>query len=197
MAKLLDRTDGIFFSRWLRSPLKTASIVPSGAALGRLMAREIDPRRPGIVVELGAGTGPITLALLATGLPPERLVVVEKDGVLHRFLEERFPGLLILRDDAANLDKRLAERGIARVAAVVSSLPFLVLGEGQQRAILAAAHALLDEDGAFIQYTYGPKTPVRRELLEAWGWTATRVGIAWLNVPPAVVWRFKKRATSG
>jgi phosphatidylethanolamine/phosphatidyl-N-methylethanolamine N-methyltransferase len=194
MAKLLDKTDGVFFARWLRNPRSTASIVPSGAALARLMARQIDPRRPGIVVELGAGTGAITVALLGTGLAPERLIVVERDGVLHRLLQKRFPNLLILRDDAANLGARLADRGIDRVAAVVSSLPFLAMGERQQRTVLAEAHALLDDTGAFIQYTYGPKSPVRREMLEQWGWMATRVGTAWLNVPPAVVWRFTKRA---
>ena len=197
MAKLLDKADGIFFARWLRNPLKTGSIVPSGAALGRLMARQIDLGRPGKVVEIGAGTGAITLALLDSGLAAERLIVVERDGVLHGLLERRFPQLLVLRADAADLRPPLAERGIARVAAVVSSLPFLAMGERQQKAVLAEAKALLEDDGAFIQYTYGPKSPVRRELLEAWGWRATRVGTAWLNVPPAVVWRFSKRPQPG
>src|SRR5208282_5048582 len=118
MARLLDKTDGIFFARWLRNPRTTASIVPSGAALVRLMARQIDPRRPGIVVELGAGTGVITAALLAAGLPAERLIVIERDEVLHRLLQKRFPELLVIRDDAANLRAQLRERGIERVAAV-------------------------------------------------------------------------------
>ena len=197
MAKLLDKTDGIFFARWLRNPLKTASIVPSGAALGRLMAQQLDPNRPGVVVELGAGTGAITLALLAAGIAPERLIVVERDQVLHRLLEQRFPGLLVLCDDAANIHPHLAEHGVSQVAAVVSSLPFLAMGERQQKAVLDEVLPLLDDQGAFIQYTYGPKSPVRRELLAEWGWRATRVGTAWLNVPPAVVWRFTKRPGSG
>jgi len=194
MAKLLDRTDGVFFARWLRNPLKTGSIVPSGVALGRLMASQIDPHGSGIVVEIGAGTGAITLALLAAGVAPERLIVVERDGVLHRLLERRFPALAVLRADAATMRHELAARGIRRAAAVVSSLPFLAMGERQQKAVLADAGALLDDDGSFIQYTYGPKSPVRREMLEEWGWRATRVGTVWLNVPPAVVWRFSKRA---
>ncbi|MFI4988098.1 MAG: class I SAM-dependent methyltransferase, partial [Alphaproteobacteria bacterium] len=193
MARLLDKTDGIFFTRWLRNPRTTASIVPSGAALVRLMARQIDPRRPGIVVELGAGTGVITAALLAAGLPVERLIVVERDEVLHRLLQKRFPELLVIRDDAANLGAQLRERGIERVAAVVSSLPFLAMGERAQCAVLAESRALLDDSGAFVQYTYGPKSPVRREKLAEWGWQATRLGTAWLNLPPAVVWRFTKR----
>ncbi len=195
MARLLDKTDGIFFARWLRNPLKTASIVPSGAALARLMARQIDPQRPGMVVELGGGTGAITAALLATGLPAERLMVVERDGVLYRLLQKRFPNLAIVRCDAASLGQALRERGIERLAAVVSSLPFLAMGERQQAAVLAESRALLDDSGAFIQYTYGPKSPVRREKLAEWGWRAMRVGTAWLNVPPAVVWRFTKRAS--
>jgi phosphatidylethanolamine/phosphatidyl-N-methylethanolamine N-methyltransferase len=193
LPRLLDKADGIFFGRWLRHPLVTASVVPSGAALARLMAHQVDRSRLGVVVELGAGTGPITAALLESGVPPERLVVVERDHIFHRHLSERFPEVLLIRDDAANLGARLTERGIDGVTHVISSLPMLAMGERQQRAVLDQAAGLIDGSGVFIQYTYGPKSPVHRRNLTEWGWHAVPVGTAWLNLPPATVWRFTKR----
>src|ERR1700755_1948219 len=79
VGKLLTKTDGVFVARWLRHPLSTASVVPSGARLSKLMARQVDLARPGVVVELGGGTGSITEAILAVGVAPENLVVFERD----------------------------------------------------------------------------------------------------------------------
>ena len=55
----------LFFASWLRAPFKVASIVPSSRHLGAAIADQIDPAHPGWVVELGAGTGPVTERLLA------------------------------------------------------------------------------------------------------------------------------------
>src|ERR1700682_2858314 len=64
-----------FLSTWLQSPLKTGALSPSGAALPKARAAEIDPSVPGPVVELGPGTGPVTEAILARGIMPQRLFV--------------------------------------------------------------------------------------------------------------------------
>jgi phosphatidylethanolamine/phosphatidyl-N-methylethanolamine N-methyltransferase len=193
MPKLLAKEDGIFFARWLRSPLRTASVMPSGAALARLMAREVDPSRPGAVLELGGGTGVITAAILARGLEPSRLFVIERDPVFHRLLTRRFPGVTIMRDDAENLKSRLEARGVERLAAVVSGLPMLAITRLQQKAILQQCFALLERTGSVIQFTYGPDSPISRRRLADWGLTVEPVGRAWLNLPPATVWRFKRR----
>lgn len=193
MARLLNKADGIFLSRWLRDPLGTAAVVPSGADLAKLVARQVAPSRPGMVVELGGGTGVITEALLAAGVPPNQLIVIERDEVLYRLLRARLPRVALIRDDAVNLRARLAEHGITAASAVVSSLPFLSMSERQRRAVLEQARALLDEDGRFVQFTYGPNCPVPRRKLEEWGWQARAMGTAWMNLPPATVWRFTKR----
>ena len=41
------------------------------------MAEQVDPRRPGPVIELGPGTGAVTEALIERGMSTERLVLVE------------------------------------------------------------------------------------------------------------------------
>ena len=54
------------------------------------MAARVDTARTGLVVELGGGTGVITAALLARGVAPERLVVVEQSPALAAHLRQRF-----------------------------------------------------------------------------------------------------------
>ena len=59
-----------FIRSWIGKPLTTGAVTPSGRALARTMAAYIDPSRPGPVIELGPGTGPVTEALLAQGIDP-------------------------------------------------------------------------------------------------------------------------------
>src|SRR6516225_5658874 len=59
-----------FIRCWIERPLTTGAVTPSGRALARTMASYIDPSRPGPVIELGPGTGPVTAALLAQGIDP-------------------------------------------------------------------------------------------------------------------------------
>src|SRR2546422_6212896 len=68
-----------FIRSWIEKPLTTGAVTPSGRALARTMAAYIDPSRPGPVIELGPGTGPVTEALLAQGIDPSRLILVEFD----------------------------------------------------------------------------------------------------------------------
>ena len=75
-----------FFGQWLRNPRSMASVTPSGRQLARLMATAMPPGSRS-VVELGAGTGAITDALLRHGIQPQALLAVEMNPVLHRLLQ--------------------------------------------------------------------------------------------------------------
>ena len=82
-----------FGSELLNNPRPVGSAVPSSRFLARRMAGLI-PRSPrGYVVELGAGTGAITAALLARGIPPERILSVERSETMVKLLKRRFPFL--------------------------------------------------------------------------------------------------------
>jgi phosphatidylethanolamine/phosphatidyl-N-methylethanolamine N-methyltransferase len=87
--KLIDRisarppTEGwLYFRRFLKHPARLASLTPSSQALGRAVAQQVRRSDDEYVVELGCGTGAITRALLAAGVPPERLIAVDVDGEL-------------------------------------------------------------------------------------------------------------------
>ena len=56
-----------FFRSWVADPLRVGAVAPSGDSLSRLITQEIRPS-DGPVLELGAGTGTFTRALLARGI---------------------------------------------------------------------------------------------------------------------------------
>jgi len=153
----------LFLKRWLRRPLAMGAVMPSGRLLAAAMAKTtkavLEGRR-GHVVELGAGTGEVTKALLAAGIAPERLVLVERDPEFAAFLRRHFAGPRIVEGDAARLPRLLADHGIAPLAAVVSSLPLLSLPAEVVNGIVGGVFEALPRGAALVQFTYGPKPPV-------------------------------------
>jgi phosphatidylethanolamine/phosphatidyl-N-methylethanolamine N-methyltransferase len=179
----------VFFRSMMANPKRVGAVLPSGAPLARLMASHVPLDDASPVVEIGAGTGVVTAALLEAGVPAKQLYVLELDAGLHRFLRENFPGASVLRGDAARMHTLLPHDIVGKVSTVVSSLPLRPMNRATQRAIVDAAFSVLRPGGSFIQYTYPPFSPLPyREF----GLKAERLGRVWLNVPPAAVWRFTK-----
>lgn len=181
----------LFLSRWANAPLQVGSVAPSGRALGRAMAAEL-PERYQVCVELGGGTGSLTQALLAAGVPREALVVIERDPRLAAHLRRRFPGVRIVLGDAQHLADLLAAQGIETVDAVVSSLPLRSLPRRVGETIVAESFRVLEDGGVYVQYTYGLQPPVPDEAahrLSVIGEARKRI---WNNLPPATVWRYSR-----
>src|ERR1700742_4871432 len=78
-----------FIRSWIERPLSIGAVTPSGKNLARTMARYVDTKSDGPVVELGPGTGPVTEALVAAGVDPARLVLVEFNPAFCRLLQKR------------------------------------------------------------------------------------------------------------
>ena len=187
----------LFLKRWLRRPFAVGAVVPSGRLLAEAMARTTFAEmkgREGHVIELGAGTGEVTKALLAAGIPADRLALVERDPELASFLRRHFAGPRIVEGDAARLPKILSEQGIGSVSAVVSSLPLLSLPADVVRGIVEGVFGALPRGGALVQFTYGPAQPEPRSLSQALRLVGTRGPRIWRNMPPAVVWTFRRPA---
>ena len=79
------------------------------------------------------------------------------------------------------------------VAAVVSGLPLLSFPLAAQMATLARAMAMLPPAGYFVQFTYGPKPPLRREVMDGLGLAARRRAWVPANLPPATVYEIRRR----
>jgi phosphatidylethanolamine/phosphatidyl-N-methylethanolamine N-methyltransferase len=183
-----------FFRQWLKNPRSMASIFPSGRQLGRLMVAAL-PASSRHVVELGAGTGAITDALIKHGIPPQQLLAVEMNPVLHDVLAKRFPQLHLAHGDARHLADLVAQSGIFvrnKVDAVFSSLGMLSMPKELQRDIVAAAFDVLHAGGVFIQYTYGLASPLDDEVRVKLGLRCASAGLAWRNLPPARVFVYTR-----
>lgn len=181
-----------FFRSWLDNPMIAGAVSPSGRFLARMMARYVDPLESGPIIELGPGTGAITEALLRRGIAPERLFLVEFDPGFCRLLGQRFPGVHIIRGDAYHLTETLGDHLREPAAAIVSSLPLLMKPEKHRLALLADAFRLLAPEGRFIQFTYGPVSPIPQRAAGP----AFRVEGSppvWFNLPPARVWIYRRR----
>ena len=176
----------------MRSPFKIGALLPSSKALARAMASAVDLHRAGAVVELGAGTGVVTHALLQVGVKPENLVVIERDESLHALISNHFQHLKILKADAIELDTVLESIGVTKINAVVSSLPFLVMPKEVRNAIQAQMAKVIGDEGVIVQFTYGPKSPITAAQMRKNHLVGKRHKLVVANVPPAHVWIYKK-----
>ncbi len=183
-----------FFRSWLDNPAVAGAVSPSGRFLARMMARYVDPRKAGPVVELGPGTGAITEALLERGIAPGRLFLVEFDPGFCKLLKRRFPDIHVIKGDGYQLSRTLKGRLRRPPAAIVSSLPLLLKPEAQRLALLADSFDCMSPDGCFVQFTYGRVSPVPRDKASALDFHVEASPPVWLNLPPARVWIYRRQA---
>lgn len=189
-----DSAGWTFFRQWLKNPLAIAAISPSSRHLARQMLAEL-PAGSRRVVELGGGTGVFTEALLRHGIAPADLLVMELNEELHHHLSRRFQGAHVVCADASDLPEAAQRAGYLQhgpADAVISGLGLLSMAKPTQQAIVKAAFDVLRPDGRFIQFTYGPASPVAREVLDALDLGARRGRITWWNVPPATVYVYSR-----
>jgi phosphatidylethanolamine/phosphatidyl-N-methylethanolamine N-methyltransferase len=182
-----------FLRSWLRNPGAIGLPFPSSPRLALRLAetvRQAAISSGGPVLELGAGTGAVTKALMETGWPLDRIVVVERDGELCRTLEQRLPGLQVLQANALKLGAVAESTGLSRASVVLSGLPMRAIPPRAAFDCYLEAFRLLPPGGAIIQYTYGFRPPVDPQAL-APPLEATFVGREWLNCPPVGIWQYR------
>jgi phosphatidylethanolamine/phosphatidyl-N-methylethanolamine N-methyltransferase len=179
-----------FIRSWIEKPISTGAVMPSGKALARTMASYVDPASKGPVIELGPGTGPVTEALVAHGVDPSRLVLVEFNPAFCRLLRTRYPAATVVQGDAYRL-RRLLETYVREpAAAVVSGLPLVTKPLRTRLRLIADAMGLLAPSAPFIQFTYAMLPPIPKALS---GIKAEASDLIWLNLPPARVWVYRGR----
>ena len=180
-----------FFRSWVSDPMRVAAVAPSSERLARLMTQEIQPLT-GPILELGPGTGVFTRALLARGIPESALTLVEFGEEFAVRLRGRFPEARVVKMDAA----QLGQCGLfedAPFGAVVSGLPLLSMPPAKVAAIVGGAFEAMKPGGAFYQFTYVPRCPVPKLVLENLGLKGTRIGSTVRNIPPAGVYRISRQ----
>ena len=183
-----------FFRQWLRNPLGVAAVSPSSPQLARQMIHALPPKSMRLI-ELGGGTGAITEQLLAHGIAPADLMVLELNEAMHQTLRQRFPDIRLHLANAADVRRVARDSGFLDAGpadAIVSGLGLLSMPRPLQREIVGEAFECLRPDGRFVQFTYGPASPVAREVLDELKLTARRASFTWWNVPPATVYVYER-----
>ena len=179
-----------FFSNLLKKPFSVGAVAPSGRRLAALMVSDIGPGSR--VIELGAGTGVFTQAILDAGVAPSDLIVVEQNEEFVDLLKERFPGVTVIKANAISMRQHIGSlNGPADF--VVSGLPLLLFPARRKVRLLSEAFRALRPGGYFHQFTYGGLCPVSRSVLQLLGLEASFLRFTLFNLPPAFVYRIQRR----
>ena len=178
-----------FIRSWFENPLTIGAVTPSGKALARTMAAYVDPDVEGPIIELGPGTGPVTEALVAQGVDPARLVLVEFNPHFCRLLRKRYPTATGVQGDAYGLKRLLAGLMQVPAAAVVSGLPLFTKPLQMRLRLLYEAFGLMRPGAPFVQFTYHAVAPIPKVLDRVRAEASERV---WMNIPPARVWVYRR-----
>lgn len=138
---------------------KIASFAPSSRSMARKIIDGIDWKTTRSLVELGAGTGPITAEVVKAMHPDAKLVVIELDPTLCGRLRDRFRdarNVDVIQGDATKFDQVLAERGIQKVDHVLSGLPLPSFPAAARDAVLDISARTIADGGTFRQLTVMP-----------------------------------------
>jgi phosphatidylethanolamine/phosphatidyl-N-methylethanolamine N-methyltransferase len=176
----------VFLSEVIRRPTQIAAIAPSSAGTARLITRGLENTR-GPVVEIGPGTGVFTRAILARGVDPSRLTLLEMNPGFCEHLREKFPGVTVLNRTAQDI----ADLGLRDISAVISGVPLLARPQ-LQRAIVTPAFKVLASDGIMTQLAYSRKSPLSCAMQSELGVTSRHRGTIWANLPPARIFEYTR-----
>ncbi|RUL88204.1 ornithine lipid N-methyltransferase [Tautonia sociabilis] len=149
----------LFLGKFLRHGTAIASLAPSSPWLSRATVRNVDWDNARVLIELGAGTGPITRELIRRARPETKLLVLERDPDFVRVLRDRFdprPNLEIIEGDVRDLPAMLQDRGIERADAIISGLPVPSFPKDLQRDLFRNVGRVLEPGGSYNQITELP-----------------------------------------
>jgi phosphatidylethanolamine/phosphatidyl-N-methylethanolamine N-methyltransferase len=152
----------IFLRGWSRDPVAVGLPFESSYWTARRLAQAaLDAAIPGSgpVLELGAGTGAVTQALIEAGCPEDQIIVVERDAELCATLERRFRGLRVLHGNALEVGEILARVRESRPSARAQRLPMRTVAPEAAARCYSGAFQLMPSGGTIIQYTYGFRSP--------------------------------------
>lgn len=146
----------LFFSKFLKHGTKIASLAPSSRWLSRATVGNVNWSTLKTIVELGAGTGPITKVIAERIKPETKFITIERDPDFARLLRERFsdrPNIEVIEGDIRELAQMLRDRGIGQVEAIISGLPVPSFPKELQKDLFRVVREVLSPTGTYNQIT--------------------------------------------
>jgi len=131
-----------FLKEALHAPLRVGAVAPSSPRLAEMMARRAVADRPRQILEVGAGDGAITKALLAARSPETHLLICERSETfrpaLEQLLAHEINVTLFIGDVQA-----LSDSWSGQIDVIVSGLPFASFPATLRHDLLAQFQTLL------------------------------------------------------
>jgi phosphatidylethanolamine/phosphatidyl-N-methylethanolamine N-methyltransferase len=181
----------VFLREFLKNPRQIGSVTPSSRFLRRRIVELAETRSAHTVVELGAGTGGTTRAILDGMAPEATLLVVEINpkfcALLERIAEAR---LVVHCGGAHELRDALLRSGLTSPNVVISGIPFSTIDRAAGSLIVETIWSVLAPGGRFVAYQWSSQVDdLSRPLLGP-----ARVEVELFNVPPLRLYRWEKPA---
>jgi phospholipid N-methyltransferase len=183
-----------FLRAFFRSSAHVGAIAPSSSRLSGLLADTLDWDSIDCLVEYGPGTGVVTEEIARRLSEKTRFFAIERDPQLAAITRRRCPGIEVVEDCVTRVPELCRERGIDRVDAILSGLPWASFPARLQDEALAATFEILPPGGQFATFAYWqglllPAGQRFRAFLKAHFSSVEISETAWRNLPPAFVYR--------
>jgi len=178
-----------FFWAGLAKHGQTGGIVPSQRFLIAKMIAPVPKTYRGRVIELGAGSGALTLRLAAR-CPEARILACEINPTLARDHRCNLAGaglngrVELVTGSATNLLSELGKSGVEKPGFVISGIPLGNLGREKALAHIDTIYQTLGAGGIYIQFQHSllDRKKIRTRFPNL------RTVPVFLNFPPAVVY---------
>ena len=184
---LVFMEDILFFKEFIKNWREVGAITPSSKFLVKKMLQSVDFRKAALIVELGSGSGTITINLLKKMRKDGKLIIFEtnKDfGInLKNIKDSR---LTIYNESALNLEKRLFGQSPDYI---ISGIPLATLSQRDKKSLLFFSNKVLSPNGLFIQFQYSLES--LKDLKDVFD--IVTVDFTPLNIPPAFVFSCVKK----
>jgi phospholipid N-methyltransferase len=178
-----------FFSAALANQTQIGAVIPSQRFLIDRMIAPVPCTYQGQILELGPGTGALTLRLAAR-CPRARILACEINSAMARHIRWTIAASMlssrveVMLDSAEHYLSRLLARGAKRPDFIISGIPLGNLPRQQVLALVKAISRALAPGGMYIQFQY---SLIDRKKIKASFSKLTTVPVLW-NFPPAVVY---------
>jgi len=177
-----------FFKGWQRDKKGVGALLPTSSVTARRMADVIDTSSGLPVLELGAGTGVITKAILERGIKPRDLVSIEYAPHFCDLLRKRFSDVDIRNGDVFELDTVLADRSGQTFDSVISAVPMLSFPLERRIALMKNLLSRIPRGRPVVQITHGPMSPLPA-MPDIY--TIAHFDFIVRNLPPAQLWLYR------
>ncbi len=146
----------LFLRKFIKHGKRVASVAPSSRSLARAMCRHVNPNAPQTIVELGAGTGAVTIEVAKRMHPESRLIAIEIDPSFADHLRHACPAAEVIVADVKTLPRTLGDAGVATFDLLLNGLPTPSLPRSLNRVILDTFASLAPADAVVSQLTVMP-----------------------------------------